>query len=149
MSFPENFYLTVSAEILQLCKSSFISCPGGGYILGGGPWSALMRPVGRIAKFFQMVLEAAYGIEINITFSGNSSGEHPYSQHANCMPLQNLTSVALCCVTILHVLEGAFIFPSTRCTCVMIMPFNQLLDMPHLPGGWINLAKEKCSLTGM
>ena len=27
----------------------------------------------------------------------------------------------------------------------MIMLFNQLLDMPHLSGGWIILAKEKCS----
>uniref|UniRef100_A0A674CMN6 ARFGEF family member 3 n=1 Tax=Salmo trutta TaxID=8032 RepID=A0A674CMN6_SALTR len=31
----------------------------------------------------------------------------------------------------------------------MIKLFNQLLDMPHLSGGWIILAKEKCSLTGM
>ena len=31
----------------------------------------------------------------------------------------------------------------------MIMLFNQLLDMPQLSGGWIILAKEKCSLTGM
>jgi hypothetical protein len=29
----------------------------------------------------------------------------------------------------------------------MIMLFNQLLDIPHLSGGWIILAKEKCSLT--
>ena len=27
--------------------------------------------------------------------------------------------------------------------------FNQLLDMPHLSGGWIILEREKCSLTGM
>jgi hypothetical protein len=27
----------------------------------------------------------------------------------------------------------------------MIVLFNQLLDMPHLSGGWIILAKEKCS----
>jgi hypothetical protein len=57
------------------------------------------------------------------------------------------TSVALCCLTKLHIVE--FIVPSTRCTCVMIMLFNQLLDMPHLSGGWIILANEKCSLTGM
>ena len=31
----------------------------------------------------------------------------------------------------------------------MIMLFNQLLDMSHLSGGWIILAKEKCSQTGM
>jgi hypothetical protein len=42
-----------------------------------------------------------------------------------------------------------FIAPSTRCTYVMIMLFNQLLDMSHLSGGWIILANEKCSLTGM
>ena len=29
----------------------------------------------------------------------------------------------------------AFIVHSTRCTCVMIMLFNQLLDMPHLSDG--------------
>jgi hypothetical protein len=28
----------------------------------------------------------------------------------------------------------------------MIMLFNQLLDMPHLSGGWIILAKEKLSV---
>jgi hypothetical protein len=39
--------------------------------------------------------------------------------------------------------------PSTRCTCVMIMLFNQLLDMPHLSYGWIILAKDKSSPTGM
>jgi hypothetical protein len=31
----------------------------------------------------------------------------------------------------------------------MIMLFNLLLDMPHLSGGLIILAKEKCSLTGI
>ena len=44
------------------------------------------------------------------------------------------TYVALCCVTF-------------YCTCVMIMLFNQLLDMPHLSGGCILLAKEKCLQT--
>ena len=53
------------------------------------------------------------------------------------------------CVTQLHILEWPFIVPSTRCTCVMIMLFNQLLDMPHLSTRWIILAKEKCSLTGI
>ena len=36
--------------------------------------------------------------------------------------------------TQLHIWEWPFIVP---CTCVMIMLFNQLLDMPHLSGGWI------------
>jgi hypothetical protein len=39
--------------------------------------------------------------------------------------------------------------PSTRHTYIMIMLFNQLLDMSHLSGGWIILAKEKSSITGM
>jgi hypothetical protein len=40
-----------------------------------------------------------------------------------------------------HILNEYFIVASTRCTCVLIMLFNQLLDMPHLSGGWIILAK--------
>jgi hypothetical protein len=59
------------------------------------------------------------------------------------------TCVALCCVTTLHILKWPFIVPSTRCTCVIHMLFNQLLDMPHISGGWIVLAKEKWLLTGM
>ena len=43
-----------------------------------------------------------------------------------------------------NIFEWPFIVPSS--SCVMIMLFNQLLDMPHLSGGWILLAKEKCSL---
>ena len=50
-------------------------------------------------------------------------------------PSKRETSVALCCVTKLHIVEWPFIVPSTRCTCVMIMLFNQLLDMPHLSAG--------------
>jgi hypothetical protein len=42
-----------------------------------------------------------------------------------------------------------FIVPSTKCTCVIIMLFNLHLDMPHLSGGWIILAREKCLLAGM
>ena len=54
------------------------------------------------------------------------------------MPITcSLTSVALCCVTKRHILEWPFIVSSTRCTFIMIMLFNQLIDMPHLPGGWI------------
>ena len=32
-----------------------------------------MKPVGRTAKFSKMTLEAAYGREMNIQFSGNST----------------------------------------------------------------------------
>ena len=75
----------------------------------------------------------------------NSSGGHSCSQHASCTLLQLETCVALCCVTQLNIC-GLLLSPSTRCTCVMIMLCNQLLDMPHLSGGWIILATEKCPL---
>ncbi len=46
-----------------------------------------------------------------------------------------------------HILEWPFIVASLRHTCAIIMLSNQHLDMPHLWGGWIISAKEKCSLT--
>ncbi len=44
------------------------------------------------------------------------------------------TSVALCCVIKLHILEWfrSFILASLRHTCAIIMLSNQHLDMPHL-----------------
>ena len=119
---------------------SFIRCPGGWSqtilqvkkpdveILGwrGYTWSAVVRQVGRTAKFSKMTLEAVYGREIIIKWSGNSSGGYSSSQHTNCM---------------------LPIVPSTRCTCVMIMLFNQLLDMPHLSGGWIILTTDNMWIT--
>ncbi len=47
----------------------------------------------------------------------------------------------------LHILEWLFIVASLRHTCAIIMLSNQHLNMPHLWGGWIISAKEKCSLT--
>ncbi len=47
----------------------------------------------------------------------------------------------------LHILEWPFIVASLRHTCAIIILSNQHLDMPHLWGGWIISAKEKCSLT--
>jgi hypothetical protein len=102
----------------------------------------------QVKKLDVEVLEAAYGREMNIKLSGNRSGGDSCGQQANCTLPQLETSVALCCVTKLHILGWPFIAPSTRFTCVMIMLFNQLFDMPHLSSGWIILAKEKCSLTG-
>ncbi len=52
--------------------------------------SAVVRPVGCTAKFSEMPLETAYVREINIQFTGNSSGGHSSSQYANCTLPQNL-----------------------------------------------------------
>ncbi len=57
------------------------------------------------------------------------------------------TSVALCCVIKLHILEWPFIVARQRHTCAIIMLSNQHLDMPRLWGGWIISTKEKFSLT--
>ena len=130
-------FQTVCAEILRLCNpmvsSAFrVTCLRQSHRWRsrmwrswcGYTWSAVVRPVGRTAKFSKTTLEAAYCREINIKFSGNSSGRHSYSEHANCTLPQFETSVALCCVKTLHILEWPFIVLSRRCTCVMIMLFN-------------------------
>jgi hypothetical protein len=106
--------------------------PAGEEARCGGPglvWSAVVSPVWRTA-------ETAYDTELKISV-GQS-----YGQHAYCMSPQFETSVALCCVTKLHILERSFIIPSTRCISVMNMLFNQLIDMPHLSGGCIILTKD-------
>ncbi len=55
----------------------------------GYTWSAVVRPAGCTAKFSETPLETAYVREMNIQFTGNSSGGHSCSQHANCTLPQN------------------------------------------------------------
>ncbi len=54
-------------------------------------------------------------------------------------PSELATSVALCCVIKLHILEWPFIVASLRHTCAIIMLSNQHLNMPHLnmPHRWL------------
>ena len=58
--------------------------------------SVVVKQVGRTAKFSN--LEVAHGREMYIQFSGNSSGGHSCTQHANCMPSQNLRHLWHCVV---------------------------------------------------
>ncbi len=86
--------------------------------------------VGCTAKFSETPLEKAYGREINIQFTGNSSGGHSCSKQLHA-PSKLATSVALCCVIKLHILDWPFIMGSLRHTCAIIM-MSKHLDMPHL-----------------
>ena len=108
-------------------------------------WSVVVRLFGRTAKFSKTTLEAAYVREMNITFSGTRSGGHSCSQQANWTLPQHETSVAVCCVTKLTHFRVAFV----KVHLCNDLAVYQLLDMPHLSGEWIILAKEKCSLPGM
>ncbi len=106
-------------RFLSLCRNSLVmqsdccsSCLGGWSqtilevkmldveVLGwcGYTWSAVVRPVGCTAKFSETPLETAYGREMNIQFTGNSSGGHSCSQHANCTLPQNLRHLWHCAV---------------------------------------------------
>ena len=77
-------------------------------------WSAVVRPVGCSGKLSETPLVTAYGREVNIQFTGNSSGGHSCSQHANCTLPQNLRHLWLCCVIKLHISEWPFIVTSVH-----------------------------------
>ncbi len=112
MSFPETVSDSLCRNSLVMQTDCCSSCLGGWSqtilevkmldveVLGwcGYTWSAVVRPVGCTAKFSETPLETAYGREINIQFTGNSSGGHSCSQHANCTLPQNLRHLWHCAV---------------------------------------------------
>ncbi len=60
----------------------------------GYTWSAVVRPVGCTSKFSETPVGAAYGREINIQFTGNSSGGHI---HAVSLPIaRSLKTCDIC-----------------------------------------------------
>ncbi len=113
MSFPETVYDSVCRNYLVMQTDCCSSCLGGWSqmilleVKDARMWrswaglsytSAVLRPVGCTAKFSEMPLETAYGRETNIQFTGNSSGGHSCSHHANCTLPQNLRHLWHCAV---------------------------------------------------
>jgi hypothetical protein len=108
-------YLCIEMTIkLQLCLSTAYACSYHNPTMGRSvhnvdiskalahttsyTWSAVVRLVGHTAKFAKTLLEADYGREMDIQFSGNNSGGHSCSQHANCALPQNLRHLWHCVV---------------------------------------------------
>ncbi len=153
MNFPETVSDSLFRNSLVMQTDYCSSCPGG--------WSQTILVVKMLdvevlgwcgyTKLCQILWNAfgdglwqrnehsIHGQQLWWTFLQSACQLHAFSKLA--------TSVALCFVIKLHILEWPFIVASLRHTCVIIMLSNQLLDMPHLWGGWIISAKEKCSLT--
>ncbi len=86
-------------------------------------------------QFSEHALETAYGREMNIQFTGNSSGGHSCSQHVSTCSLKtcDIYGIVLCDKTA-H-FRVAFYCDQLRHTCAIIMLSNQHLDMTHLWGG--------------
>ncbi len=98
ISFPETVSDSLCRNSLVMQTDCCSSCPGGWFqtilevkmldvaVLGwcGYTGSAFVRPVWCTVRFSETPLEMAYGREMNIQFTGNSSGGHFCSQYANC-----------------------------------------------------------------
>ncbi len=87
-------------RLLQQLSGWLVSDDLRGEVAGcGGPGLVWLHVVyGCTAKLSETPLETAYGREMNIQFTGNSSGGHSCSQHANCVLPQNLRRLWHCAV---------------------------------------------------
>ncbi len=151
MSFLETF-LTVCAEILWLCKPIVAAAVR----VAGLRWSWRWRCW--IWRSWAGVVTRGLRLWGQLDVLPNSLkylwrwlmvDKWSFSSWATGLvdiPAVSMPIARLCCVIKLHILEWPFIVTSLRHTCAIIMLSNQHLDMPHLWGGWIILAKEKCSL---
>ena len=112
-------------------------------------WSAIVRSIGQLPN--SQIWHWRWLIVEKLTF--NSLATALVDIPAVSMPIaRSLKTWEICGIVLCdknaHI-RVPFYWPSTRCKSVMIMLFNQLLDMPHLSGGWIILANEECTLTGI
>ncbi len=144
MSFPETISDSLCRINLVLKSDCCSSCPGGWSqtilevkmldlkVLGwcGYTWSAVMRRLDVLPNSLKCLWRRLM-VE-NLTF--NSRATALVDIPAVSMPITPSkleTSVTLCCVIKLHILEWPYIVASLRHTCVIIMLSIQHLVMPH------------------